>query len=146
SQYSILTSHISRLISHISKMSNSIYIEYNFRVSPLQPASDILIAELGEVQFESFVETEEGVQAYIKKEDWNPDILQDLPILQNTLFRIDFDHTEIEQENWNATWEQNFNPIQVGDRCVVRAPFRSEEHTSELQSRENLVCRLLLEK
>src|SRR5690606_41722298 len=24
-------------------------------------------------------------------------------------------------------------------------PFRSEEHTSELQSRENLVCRLLLE-
>src|SRR6266511_5041659 len=32
---------------------------------------------------------------------------------------------------------------------VVSAPFdtwRSEEHTSELQSRENLVCRLLLEK
>src|SRR5690606_41854731 len=26
------------------------------------------------------------------------------------------------------------------------ACFRSEEHTSELQSRENLVCRLLLEK
>src|SRR5690606_39668021 len=27
-----------------------------------------------------------------------------------------------------------------------RRPQRSEEHTSELQSRENLVCRLLLEK
>src|SRR5690606_41002475 len=27
-----------------------------------------------------------------------------------------------------------------------RAEYRSEEHTSELQSRENLVCRLLLEK
>src|SRR5690606_13333779 len=27
-----------------------------------------------------------------------------------------------------------------------RQPLRSEEHTSELQSRENLVCRLLLEK
>src|SRR5690606_41279958 len=26
------------------------------------------------------------------------------------------------------------------------ATYRSEEHTSELQSRENLVCRLLLEK
>src|SRR5690606_39550938 len=26
------------------------------------------------------------------------------------------------------------------------SPLRSEEHTSELQSRENLVCRLLLEK
>src|SRR5690606_40735015 len=28
----------------------------------------------------------------------------------------------------------------------VRSSYRSEEHTSELQSRENLVCRLLLEK
>src|SRR5690606_42148686 len=30
--------------------------------------------------------------------------------------------------------------------CRWGAAFRSEEHTSELQSRENLVCRLLLEK
>src|SRR5207302_7208974 len=35
------------------------------------------------------------------------------------------------------------------ERCRRRHkrwPARSEEHTSELQSRENLVCRLLLEK
>src|SRR3712207_7469898 len=32
------------------------------------------------------------------------------------------------------------------DRFVVRAKERSEEHTSELQSRQYLVCRLLLEK
>lgn len=107
-------------------MSNSIYIEYNFKVVPVQPASDILIAELGEVQFESFVETEEGVQAYIKKEDWNPEIVGKLSILKNPLFQIDFDYTEIEQENWNATWEQNFNPIEVGDKCVVRAPFHKK--------------------
>src|SRR6266511_6169815 len=31
-------------------------------------------------------------------------------------------------------------------RSMSRCPSRSEEHTSELQSRENLVCRLLLEK
>src|SRR5690606_40100715 len=30
--------------------------------------------------------------------------------------------------------------------CTLFQRFRSEEHTSELQSRENLVCRLLLEK
>jgi len=107
-------------------MSNSIYIEYNFKVNPAQPASDILIAELGEVQFESFVETEDGVQAYIKKEDWNPNILDDLQILENPLFTISYDYSEIEQENWNATWESNFNPIQVGEQCVVRAPFHDK--------------------
>src|SRR5690242_21452972 len=30
--------------------------------------------------------------------------------------------------------------------CVSHTPVRSEEHTSELQSHVNLVCRLLLEK
>src|SRR5690606_42154377 len=33
-----------------------------------------------------------------------------------------------------------------GLRAKAQRPSRSEEHTSELQSRENLVCRLLLEK
>src|SRR5205085_5524686 len=31
-------------------------------------------------------------------------------------------------------------------KSTMGAPFRSEEHTSELQSQSNLVCRLLLEK
>src|SRR4029434_11353510 len=30
--------------------------------------------------------------------------------------------------------------------CLERVPYRSEEHTSELQSHLNLVCRLLLEQ
>src|SRR5205085_4272700 len=33
----------------------------------------------------------------------------------------------------------------IGYRCPAE-PVRSEEHTSELQSQSNLVCRLLLEK
>src|SRR5690606_39296203 len=36
--------------------------------------------------------------------------------------------------------------VQSGLRVWGQTRFRSEEHTSELQSRENLVCRLLLEK
>ena len=52
-------------------MPNITYIEYNFIVTPLQPTSDILIAELGEAGFESFVENEDGVLAYIQKNDWS---------------------------------------------------------------------------
>ncbi|AIY11777.1 50S ribosomal protein L11 methyltransferase [Cellulophaga baltica] len=102
------------------------YIEYTFKVVPIDPASDILIAELGEVLFESFLETEDGVLAYIRKEDWSAGILNDLSILENDNFKITYDFKEIEQENWNATWEQNFNPIQVDERCVVRAPFHEK--------------------
>ena len=54
---------------------DNIYIEYNFEVSPKEPATEILIAELGMVGFESFVENDNGVTAYIQKQDWNQDVL-----------------------------------------------------------------------
>src|SRR5690606_39756910 len=38
------------------------------------------------------------------------------------------------------------HPSPRGSRRAGRTLARSEEHTSELQSRENLVCRLLLDK
>jgi ribosomal protein L11 methyltransferase len=107
-------------------MSNTIYIEYSFKVKPVQPASDILIAELGEAGFESFVEEEDGVLAYIQKTAWSDTIIEAIEILKNANFEISYQFKEIEQENWNATWEANFNPIQVADACVVRAPFHDK--------------------
>ena len=104
-------------------MSNIIYIEYAFIVAPVQPTSDILIAELGEIGFESFVENENGVLAYIQKTDWQEARINEVEILKNENFKIEYTVKEIEQENWNATWEENFKPIQVDDACVVRAPF-----------------------
>ncbi len=92
----------------------------------MQPGSDILIAELGEVGFESFVENEDGVLAYIQKDDWSERILETVEILDNELFTVNFAVKEIEQENWNATWEENFEAIQVADQCVVRAPFHEK--------------------
>ncbi|EDM45184.1 ribosomal protein L11 methyltransferase [unidentified eubacterium SCB49] len=102
---------------------SQIYIEYDFKVSPLQPGNEILIAELGNVGFESFVENEEGVKAYIQKEEWSSDILEGIFILGSDEFEITFQKTEIDQVNWNAEWEKNFTPIVVDDVCAVRATF-----------------------
>lgn len=106
-----------------------IYIGYEFKVNPLQPGVDILIAELGEVGFESFVETEEGLSAYIQKEDWNENILEDIQILNSKEIEIHYTFEEIEQTNWNIEWEKNFNPIIVDDVCTVRAPFHEKPNT-----------------
>ena len=110
-------------------MSNTIYIGYNFIVKPLQPATEILIAELGYAGFESFVETEEGVTAYIQKEEWNENILDDIYILSSDEFTITFDFNDIEQTNWNEEWEKNFNPIIVDNLVSVRAPFHEKPDT-----------------
>jgi ribosomal protein L11 methyltransferase len=102
---------------------DNIYISYTFKVNPKEPATEILIAELGEVGFESFVENEEGVEAFIQKTDWNAQVLDDIYVLKSGEFQISYEMREIEQTNWNSEWEKNFNPIQVDGLVSIRAPF-----------------------
>jgi len=108
---------------------SEIYIGYTFKVNPIQPAVEILIAELGYAGFESFVETEEGVIAYIKKEEWNENILDHIYVLTSDEFEISYTFEDIEQTNWNEEWEKNFNPIVVDDLVSVRAPFHEKPDT-----------------
>ena len=99
------------------------YIGYSFKVLPIEPGVEILIAQLGEAGFESFVENEDGVAAYIQENDWNTEILKDIQILNSNEFKITFEEEVIEQINWNSEWEKNFNQIQVDDLVSIRAPF-----------------------
>lgn len=105
---------------------DTIYVAYDFVVFPRDPATEILVAELGALGFESFVENETGVTAYIQKKDWNPAILEEVFILNSPDFKIDVDFSEIAQTNWNAEWEKNFRPIQVDNKVSVRAPFHED--------------------
>ena len=102
---------------------DSIYIAYDFNVSPKDPVTEMLIAQLGHIGFESFVENESGVVAYIQKKDWNSNKVEDLYLLNSNEFDITFKYNEIEQTNWNKEWEKNFNPIQVNGQVSIRAPF-----------------------
>ena len=103
-------------------MSNS-YIGYHFTIEPKELGSEILVAELGEKAFESFTETETGIDAFVQKELWDETILDDIFILQSEEFNINYTFEEIEQINWNEEWEKNFEPIEVDGKCHVRAPF-----------------------
>ena len=106
-------------------MSN-IYIGYHFTIQPKEQGTEILLAELGETPFESFIETEEGLSAYIQKQYWDENILGDIFILNSPEFKIEYTFEEIEQVNWNEEWEKNFEPIEVGSKCYVRAPFHAK--------------------
>lgn len=100
-----------------------IYLEFDFQISPLEIGRDLLIAELGEAGFESFLETDTGFLAYIQKKDWNENLFDDMELLHNPGYSISFTRKIIEQVNWNAEWEKNFEPILVDNHCSVRAPF-----------------------
>jgi ribosomal protein L11 methyltransferase len=92
---------------------STIYLAYHFSVEPKELGSEILIAELGEKPFESFIETDNGFSAYIQKELRTEDILNDIYLLSSPEFTISFIVEEIEQVNWNEEWEKNFEPIDV---------------------------------
>ena len=102
---------------------STIYLAYHFSVEPKELGSEILIAELGEKPFESFIETDNGFSAYIQKELRTEDILNDIYLLSSPEFTISFIVEQIEQVNWNEEWEKNFEPIDVDGKCHVRAPF-----------------------
>jgi ribosomal protein L11 methyltransferase len=77
--------------------------------------------------FESFVEQEMGLEAYIPESDWSKDLLSQVYVLQHNSETIELDIKKIAQENWNQTWEDSFSPIIVDDSIQVRAGFHPEK-------------------
>lgn len=107
-------------------MKEEVYSEYDFVIQPKEPWCDILTAELGELGFESFIETENGVKAYILKQDGEVFHFDDLLSFNQDNCSIDYTVNDIPKENWNIDWEKNFHPILVGNKCSIRAPFHPQ--------------------
>jgi ribosomal protein L11 methyltransferase len=101
------------------------YVEVTAVLQPLLPAREVLVVELAERGFESFVETEHGVKAYIQEPDFTPQLLEGLMTADIPEQRLDITTVVIVDQNWNAQWESNFDPIIVDDQCLIRAPFHT---------------------
>lgn len=107
---------------------NDTYIEIDFDVSP-PPGRDILLALLSSHQFESFLETDTGLKAYVRQNNWKSINLEQLTNNMPSNFVVSHRIAEIPYENWNQKWESSFDPIVVGD-YTVRAPFHPPKTTA----------------
>ncbi|MFM7728080.1 MAG: 50S ribosomal protein L11 methyltransferase, partial [Flavobacteriales bacterium] len=105
------------------------YIEVSFELRPLLPAREVLVVELAERGFESFVETDEGLKAYIQEGIFTTELLIDLMAAAIPEQHLEFATAVIADQNWNAQWESSFDPILVDDQCLIRAPFHEIEKT-----------------
>jgi len=102
------------------------FTEVRFRVKPAEEGKQILIAQLGELGFESFVEENNYLKAYIKTEQLSGINIEDCQIFQNPDFKVTYTLHDIEDVNWNQTWEDNFKPVHISPNCVIRAPFHKK--------------------
>ena len=99
------------------------YLEFNFKINPLQPWNEILMAELIEIGFDSFTEEYDGILGYIQKDILNEDELRNVQLFQNPDVEISYSYEEMPNINWNEEWEKNFSPINVEDKVLIRAEF-----------------------
>lgn len=87
----------------------------------VQTAKDLLADALGEVGFESFEETQQGLKAYIPAENFDEqclkEVLKNIPIQEIDLtYRLE----DMEDKNWNEVWENaGFAPIDIDEQLII---------------------------
>jgi len=101
------------------------YVELELQLHP--DFTEILTAELAEIGFESFVETDEGLQAYIQEELFDENVLSELTNRYKEAAEITASWKSLERKNWNEEWEKSYEPIEVGDQVRVRAVFHEPD-------------------
>lgn len=105
------------------------YVELNISVEPRAPWIEILIAQLSEIDFESFTENNGQLQAYIQESLINTEqVNQVINSMKEHTNSISYTTKSIEEENWNATWEADFQPVTIEDKLIIRAPFHATQH------------------
>jgi ribosomal protein L11 methyltransferase len=104
------------------------YYKIEIRITPFEEwLRDVLTAELGEIGYESFMETENGFEAFIPYKDFNEEDL--IQLLENFEEKHTFNVQKdlIKEKNWNEVWEKNyFKPLVIGGECLIRAPFHKD--------------------
>tara|TARA_Y100000814_G_scaffold120368_1_gene86242 strand:- start:45 stop:878 length:834 start_codon:yes stop_codon:yes gene_type:complete len=103
---------------------DELYLTVSFNVRPISGV-EILIAELSYLGFEMFEENESGLIAYIKDSDFSENLFDKVRILSSKEFKIDYKISKVQNRNWNEKWEKNFDPVEIGQNCIIRAPFHN---------------------
>lgn len=101
------------------------YLELSIALTPRDPWTEILTAELADNGFESFVETENGILAYGQLELVDAEFPLKNTFLEAKPSDVDvvIESKIIPQQNWNAVWESDFQPVEVEDYLTIVAPF-----------------------
>lgn len=102
------------------------WLEVDLLVRPLEPWRDLLMVELLDLGYEGFEETAHGLRAYGRKDLVDPMALRRLRTARDPHCSVSHVLRELPDENWNARWENSFQPIEVDGRVHIRAEFHPE--------------------
>jgi len=102
------------------------YYELSLNISPFHPFNEIAVAWLADLGYESFMEEESVLKAYIQEPLFNQEALQERLLKMKQHVAVADRLILIPGQNWNAQWESSFTPV-VLNQLTILAPFHSEE-------------------
>jgi len=105
------------------------YYEYSFQLKPYEPWNEIITAYLAETGFESFVDEDPILKAYIPCENLISEDIDSIILklaAEEDLIESKYSYVEIKQQNWNALWESQFEPVYVNNQLLIKAPFHKD--------------------
>ena len=89
--------------------------------------SEILMAELSQANFDTFLEGENGFEAYVEGDGYDKELVDQIRDKYDAVAAPEFSFSKIEKKNWNEEWEKSFSPIVVDDKCLIRASFHQSD-------------------
>ncbi len=99
------------------------YTEVDIRLREVNSFADILVAKLNEIEFESYIQDENSVKAYVQTQKLNQVAVKEIMSEVSELTELSFSINKVKEENWNLQWESNYHPVFINDNCVIRAHF-----------------------
>ncbi len=94
-------------------------------ISCYAASTEILIAEMAAIHFDSFLETETGLDAFIIEEFYDKNLLDNL--FEKYGIRTTIKVERLENINWNEEWENNFEPVIIDEKVQIRATFHKPQ-------------------
>ena len=101
------------------------YLQVN--LTCLEEFREILIAELAEIGFDSFLETDTGVEAFVQEDLLDREAFAQLIEQYRLPAQLSVTEGILPKVNWNEEWEKNYDPIYVDDLVYVRASFHGPQ-------------------
>ena len=110
------------------------YVELNIELAPFHPWNEIFMTELSDIGFESFTELTGKLQAYIPEDQFqHHEVERIFQFYKPQLNQVSYQSQVLPSQNWNATWEADFQPVEIDHELLIRAPFHAPSFQHQLE-------------
>lgn len=101
------------------------YIQFDIQCTQAEQV-EFALAYLSELPFEAFEERDTELIAWVQETLWDSGADREMARICKE-HKWSFTFKTIEDANWNKAWEDNFDPVRIGNLAIIRAPFHSKE-------------------